>query len=337
MIDSGQFPLRIWDPNDKQIVPQFLQLLRAVFDSGVYNSDWFLWKHRDSLWGPSIVTYAVDTLDGHIVALRAFWPWKLVRGGEVILAYQPCDTAVHPDFRRRGLFTRLTKLAIDAAKQRGASVLFNFPNPLSKPGYLKLGWQEIGGMVTLLKPMKPLSIGFKLIANKGKIGTFVPDIRVQHRNSHEDVLVEQKLCFEDRASRQKDLWMGARTPRMLHWRFQKHPIISYQFVEHEDRVAVVRTGMRGKLREASILDVFCWDQDATKSICDLIELVGHRYDADIVTTVLTKGHPLLLAFQECGFWQVPSNINFVMLPLTDLVPSAEFEAWALTGCDIDTY
>lgn len=54
---------------------------------------------------------------------------------------------VHPDHRRRGLFTRMTERAID--RYCGdAAYLFNFPNPNSLPSNRKLGWVVVQDVPT---------------------------------------------------------------------------------------------------------------------------------------------------------------------------------------------
>ena len=43
----------------------------------------------------------------------------------VILSYQPCDTAVLKEFRGRGIFTKMSLIALE--KTKGAFI-YNYPN-----------------------------------------------------------------------------------------------------------------------------------------------------------------------------------------------------------------
>ena len=330
-----QFSFEVWDYADKTCAPRFVELLETVFGSTAGNEAGFLWKHRDNPWSPSIITYAVNHADGRMAAIRAFWRWNLLYDGEPVTAYQPCDTAAHPDFRRMGLFTQLTELAIDEARGSGTSVLFNFPNPMSKPGYLKMGWHDVGGLITLVKPISPLKIGFRLVATYlGSDRRFVPD-RGGKVSSEYNVCSERAWNWQDRVT-WKNVLVGDRSTRMLDWRFCQHPTNRYEFIEHDDRLAVVRTGTRGLLREASIVDLFHQLGATAEDINDTVGLIAQHTEADIVTTVLTKGHPLQPVFRQLGFWPVKTRSNLVAYALADGLPSFEAKGWALSGCDIDT-
>lgn len=51
---------------------------------------------------------------------------------------------VHPDHQRRGLFSDLTKLALDYYEEREPAFTFGHSNTKSFPGYRKLGWESLG-------------------------------------------------------------------------------------------------------------------------------------------------------------------------------------------------
>ena len=64
------------------------------------------------------------------------------------------DTATDPDFQGRGIFTRLTLEALDALPAEGVELVFNTPNARSLPGYLKMGWQEVGRLPAAVRPTR---------------------------------------------------------------------------------------------------------------------------------------------------------------------------------------
>ena len=70
--------------------------------------------------------------------------WEFQRGDEVFRCVRAVDTATHPDYQGRGLFTRLTKAALPELVADGVKFVFNTPNDQSRPGYLKMGWQAVG-------------------------------------------------------------------------------------------------------------------------------------------------------------------------------------------------
>src|SRR5947199_7070932 len=81
-----------------------------------------------------------------MVCVRTFVRWRfggVGTGGEV-LDVRGVDTATSPIVQRKGIFSRLTTRALDAAESEGVAFVFNTPNDRSLPGYLKLGWRQLG-------------------------------------------------------------------------------------------------------------------------------------------------------------------------------------------------
>jgi GNAT superfamily N-acetyltransferase len=131
---------------------QILALLRASL--GWQDDDrWrelFAWKHERNPFGPSL-GWVVEH-EGQVVAVRLFMRWAFCRGGTTLPAVRAVDTATHPDHQHRGLFSALTRHALEACRGEGVAFVFNTPNNASRPGYLKLGWREVGRPATAVRP-----------------------------------------------------------------------------------------------------------------------------------------------------------------------------------------
>lgn len=113
----------------------------------------FAWKHDENPFGPSPMWVA--TAGGEVVGLRAFLRWQLRRGDDLLTAVRAVDTATHPDHQGKGLFTALTLHALDAVTDDGVDLVFNTPNDKSLPGYLKMGWREVGRLPTTVRLSAP--------------------------------------------------------------------------------------------------------------------------------------------------------------------------------------
>ncbi len=113
--------------------------------------DLFRWKHLENAFGPSPmwVAYAGE----RIVGLRTFMRWEFDRAGETVRCVRAVDTATHPDFQGRGIFRRLTLDALPSLTDDGVAFVFNTPNSQSRPGYLKMGWHEIGRAKACVRPL----------------------------------------------------------------------------------------------------------------------------------------------------------------------------------------
>lgn len=136
----SQYTIRRFRDGD---VDGILQLFTLISSGPTHDREWFTWKFEANPFVDH-VPIVVAERDGVIVGARPFFALGMAVGGEPTLAIQPCDTMVHPDHRRRGLFTRMTERSIERYADRGPSFFFNFPNDLSAGGYRKLGWERVG-------------------------------------------------------------------------------------------------------------------------------------------------------------------------------------------------
>jgi GNAT superfamily N-acetyltransferase len=135
---TDDYEIRWFRPADR---PAFLSLYSSVFD-GERSEEWFAWKFEENPYVDH-VPVLVATNGDELVGARAFFALPVDVGGERDVALQPCDTMVHADHRRRGLFTRMTERAIE--RYRGEyPFFFNFPNHLTLQGNLDLGWRIVG-------------------------------------------------------------------------------------------------------------------------------------------------------------------------------------------------
>jgi hypothetical protein len=82
-------------------------------------------------------------LDGmRIVGAYAAIPRLVRAGGRACVGARDVDPVVHPDYRGRGLFKRMLGFALE--NFTGIDFFFNFANQVSRPGFLRLGWREVG-------------------------------------------------------------------------------------------------------------------------------------------------------------------------------------------------
>jgi len=145
-----EYTVRWWRSTD---VDEFLELFRRVL-GGDYGRDWFDWKYATNPYVDH-VPIVVAERDGELVGARAFFGLQVAVDGERFTALEPCDTMVRSDHRRQGLFTRMTERAIERYRDGKPSLFFNFPNPLSLPGNLKLGWEEVRKLHTHYRVADP--------------------------------------------------------------------------------------------------------------------------------------------------------------------------------------
>ncbi|MFL6241746.1 MAG: GNAT family N-acetyltransferase [Acidimicrobiia bacterium] len=122
-----------------------LALLEASlgWGSDERHAQFFAWKHEQSPFGRSPAWVAVDR-EGQLLGFRTFLRWEFTCGANVVRAVRAVDTATRPDVQRRGIFSRMTRTAIEALRADDAAFVFNTPNRQSLPGYVGMGWQRVG-------------------------------------------------------------------------------------------------------------------------------------------------------------------------------------------------
>lgn len=109
----------------------FINLFNKIFHMD-YGLDWFNWKYIDNIYGDSYIILVY--VDNKLIGIRSFWRNDI----EGNISYQPCDTAVSKDYRGRGMFSKMSLIALE---QIDHGFIYNFPNENSLPGNLKLGWE----------------------------------------------------------------------------------------------------------------------------------------------------------------------------------------------------
>jgi GNAT superfamily N-acetyltransferase len=154
---SADLEIRAATDDDRPAVLALLQASLGWVPDEAYDR-FFAWKHRRSPFGPSPAWVVVDTTTAEVVGLRTFMRWELERDGAPVRAVRAVDTATHPGYQGRGVFTALTRHALDELREDGVAFVFNTPNDRSRPGYLKLGWRLVGRLPVAALPRSPRSL-----------------------------------------------------------------------------------------------------------------------------------------------------------------------------------
>jgi hypothetical protein len=138
-MDNEKYQIKaiLSDKADEKFISDFCYACNTTFGEGAMSRSVFDKKFIDNIYGNSILCVCYD-LDGNVAGARAFWRNDV----EGKLAYQPCDTCVLKEYRRQGLFEKMTDAAIKLTE--ADSVEYNFPNDNSRHLYFKHGWSVYG-------------------------------------------------------------------------------------------------------------------------------------------------------------------------------------------------
>ncbi len=289
-------------------IPEVVELMRLSLGETsllVRSSDLFRWKHLLNPFGSSIALVAVS--GDQIVGLRTFMRWQLTTGeGDIVRCVRAVDTATHPQHQRRGIFRRLTEEALEIARREDVDLVFNTPNKKSKPGYLKMGWKEVGPIGAMARP------SWRLLSPPKEPALTLADAAPIDADWIEDI--------EDRSAN------GLRTPRTpgyLQWRYGSHPTARYQLARCGAGSAVVRGNLRRGRSELAVVEVFGDPSHALKAAV-------RASRAQYVGTWFSPGSPERSSAFRRGFVTVPRlrALNLVMRPLKQLPDRwQDLEAW----------
>lgn len=222
----------------------------------------FGWKHTANSFGPSPAWVAVA--DGDIVGFRAFLRWELEQDGVVVPVVRAVDTATDPAWLRRGIFSRLTREGLKSLTEAGVAFVFNTPNDKSRPGYLKMGWSDVGQMPVSARPSS-LRVLPRLAGARGGGGERW-SLSVNAGAPATSLLSDHGRVAALLASQPAE--PGSirthRTPEYLWWRYSFAPL-HYRAIsagtDPAEGFVVFRVRRRGRALEAGVCEVLVPDGD----------------------------------------------------------------------------
>jgi GNAT superfamily N-acetyltransferase len=119
------------------------RLLNAAFQTDRFNTAALAWRYRDN---PAGAVVGADAWDGDTLAAHyVTCPLEARIDGAVVKGLLSLNTATHPHYQGRGLFTRLAERAYELGTQAGYRFVIGVANANSTPGFLrKLTFQDVG-------------------------------------------------------------------------------------------------------------------------------------------------------------------------------------------------
>jgi GNAT superfamily N-acetyltransferase len=257
---SADLSVRAAGPGDTD---RILALLRVSLGEGSIprEREYWQWKHERNPFGASPMLVA--EADGGLVGLRAFMRWRWAAGSAEWPAVRAVDTATHPQWQGRGIFSRLTRQLVEQMKAEGVRFVFNTPNAKSRPGYLKMGWQSVGRTDLWIRPLRPhrLAGAALRVRRKGSKGPSAEPV-ASTAPTAADVLGTPALrdvVSRLAASADSPALTTPRSLQYLAWRYGDVPGFRYHALvegDGEDGAAIVfRFKRRGALVELRLCEV----------------------------------------------------------------------------------
>jgi hypothetical protein len=251
-----------------------------------------------------LLAFAGDQLIG----VRAFLRWEWREGDRVYRSVRAVDTATHPAHQGKGIFKRLTLALADACAADGVAFVFNTPNQQSRPGYLKMAWQDAGRLPVALTPVWPFG--------RGQVG--IP---------FRQWATEPKLNeLSENLNTQQGLHSSSSAP-WLWWRYATVPVAEYFVVAEANLIAIYRLKDNPWGRELRITT--CWDPAERAPAALQAAAKAHR------ARIISHAYPA----QKKGWVRMPGP-RVTVRPLSDsavMQGLRDFQTWRPTLGDLELF
>jgi GNAT superfamily N-acetyltransferase len=338
---ATRYDVRPYVDADERAVLELLNASLGGGPAGIRPPEFFRWKHLANVWGRSLMLVA--HAEDRIIGFRAFMRWRFMVGDRTVPAVRAVDTATHPDWQGRGVFSRLTSEALNQLRA-GADFVFNTPNDKSGPGYIKLGWQPVGTVPVAVRIRRPIRFATGLFSGSPpsdgdqfeKNGCSAPPFSsVTWPDEELDALFAHG-SINGRLRTDK----GA---AYLRWRYGAAPLLDYRTLTAHDGdglsgVVVFRLRQRGRLSEASVTELVVRPGDR-RTARSLLRAAALSSNADHLTCSFLPGTIAGRAAAACGFLRSPRGIRLVANPLgrTSDPDPAQLRSWDLTIGDLEVF
>ena len=285
-------------------LPSILGLVAASDDrdESAQRLRYWRWKHYENPFGVSPCLVAES--HGQIVGVRVFLRWNWQSDNRRVRAVRAVDTATHPDWRGKGVFTRLTMQLVEDVQREGVSFIYNTPNQRSMPGYLKMGWEQVT-RIPLWVRAQP-----SRLVRRAFSSTVAPP-NIDGLDPVAAVLDDPRMpAFVTDVAFQDNRYHTQRTLSYLRWRYRDIPGIAYrarfETVGDAGALVIARTRMRSRFREMTISELLVTPSErAIRLGREVVSALANDGTADYSAGCAAKGTAERIVLVRAGFLPVP--------------------------------
>lgn len=254
-------------------IPEIVEVLKVSLGEQDLPLSEEIWnyKHNSNPFGRSLVLVAEE--DGIIAGVRAFMSWKWQYINKTYATYRAVDTATHPDFQGKGIFKMLTLEAVKKGKELSQNFVFNTPNDQSRPGYLKMGWQQVGKIQVAVRPAfnsfwklqdSTLNYQTTISASPSEISRICTSWNTK-------LAINQRL-------------FTPKSAEFLAWRYENNPLQQYEVLSTPNLYIAAYIKKRKNIKELRIAEcIFNEDSNSIKEVRQIINKWSSKFGAQLIT------------------------------------------------------
>jgi L-amino acid N-acyltransferase YncA len=344
-------------PDLKADKESIIDLTRKIFgEAEIVNPDFFDWQYLKNPEGQAIVITAKDNENNNsVIGVESILPMALIVNQKIVKASLSCNSYVHTNYRKKGIFSKLISTLFDESAKKEILCIYGVANDNSFNSFVNKGSHEIVDLPILFKPLRlsrffpfPLNILIHLFDNIWKVNKKSNPNVVDF---HEDFDKSFETLVE-KASKRVPI-IQRRTKEFLNWRYRNHPTREYKtFVLRENSVLegyiiVRKTQVNGKLIGV-IVDLLI-DSNKNKGIQDLLMYALEYFWNSGVSVVITTCGPSTLEYKmlrQNGFriapkFMKPQSSHFIIIYSksneNDSEQLKKYDNWFFSFGDYDVF
>lgn len=259
-----------------------LSLIRLVYRVEI-SPAFYRWRFLDNPFGQPLVTllWDGDQLVGHYAAAPTI-AWF----GQDVPAAQSMTTMTHPDYRNRGVFTKLAADLYRRMESMGIRMVWGLPNTQSHYGFVtKLGWRDVALLFTMTRAVTDHD---------------------QSGELEELTVLPAGLTSLWQRSDNGRVFASRRDERYFRWRYVDNPMIRYRYVSlpggNGDMFAVTKDYVTTSARYLEVVDYLYGDQPRRfgELLRGLLRWARER-DYTAVRTWISMADPAFPELEKLGF------------------------------------
>ncbi len=361
MNEKNNVLIRKFRPSD---IDGVIKLLNIVFGHN-RTIEWWKWKYElnpNGFYGEEGDIWVAEA-DNEIVGHYAIISESLKFNSKIITVAQSVDTAVHPDYRRRGIFTSLANKVYADAKNR-YDFIYGFPSEMAYKGFIKLGWKDfrIENFYKVLNYDNVLKMKFgnKIVRMILELGFRIlikinQTYKILSKKEEKGCITEiEKIdkfpieinSFYNKISKDYEFILE-RTYKYLNWRFSRvfgnYQIYVARSVQNKEiRGYIILHKIKNILNIVDLVTL----QDEDKTIVNLINMaikIGNDDGADLILCLFPRRNKQSGLLIKLGFFPPDKilrflkiySIRYILYDLTDREIVPDMKDWYYTAADTD--
>jgi hypothetical protein len=245
------------------------------------------------------------------------------------------DTATHTEHQGKGIFKKLTLALVEFCKERQDHFVFNTPNEQSKPGYLKMGWEEAGRLPISLTVLRPFRLIRNLFDQTDASNLENGSINYYLNHPGLDALLSTHLSNNVKITTNI-------SKEYLKWRYLNVPVASYVAFGEEigDELTGLIFGRVKKTRfgnEFRVTDLFSSSHYSGRSWLSKIKKNQQSWDVDYCTTIGIAESKNYLSSPLTLRVPIGPVVTVRSLGLQDLSALKNFNQWSPSLGDLELF